>query len=70
MFCAYYHIKYLYNLLLVAFSDKMNRCNDCGTEINLTNREHGEIIECPECGIDLEIVNQNMQMPQIGLSEE
>ena len=48
----------------------MMRCNDCGTEINLTNRENGEIIECPECGIDHEVVGQNLIMLQIGLSEE
>lgn len=48
----------------------MIRCNDCGTEINLTNGENGEIIECPECGIDHEVVGQNLIMLQIGLSEE
>ena len=48
----------------------MNRCNDCGTEINIINGVHGEIIQCPECGIDHEVIGQNFVMLQIGLSEE
>jgi len=58
IYCYYYH------------DDKMIRCHDCGTEMNLTNSVPGEIIECPACGIDHEVIGQNVIMLQIGLSEE
>ena len=48
----------------------MQRCHDCGTEINLNDGLDGDIIECPACGIDHEINRQRLIMLQIGLSEE
>ena len=48
----------------------MERCNDCGTKISIINREPGEIIECPECGMDHELNGQKLSIMHIGLSEE
>jgi alpha-aminoadipate carrier protein LysW len=39
---------------------KMNNvsCIECAAEINLAeNTEVGEIIVCPDCGVDLEVVS-------------
>lgn len=33
------------------------KCPMCGMEINLDGYEETDIIECPNCGIDLEIVS-------------
>jgi alpha-aminoadipate carrier protein LysW len=32
-------------------------CPECAALIVLTNPERGEIVECPECGIELEVVS-------------
>ena len=48
----------------------MVRCFDCGTKINILNRENGEIIECPECGMDHELNRDKLTVMYLGLSEE
>ncbi|MDZ7260712.1 MAG: lysine biosynthesis protein LysW [candidate division KSB1 bacterium] len=35
----------------------MATCVQCDAEIKLTDVEKGEIIQCPECGVDLEVIN-------------
>jgi alpha-aminoadipate/glutamate carrier protein LysW len=36
---------------------KMCECPMCNTKIDLAGCEEDEIIECPDCGVDLEIVS-------------
>ncbi|MCK4415768.1 MAG: hypothetical protein KAU84_01315 [Thermoplasmatales archaeon] len=45
----------------------MLRCVECGSEIN---PEQGTIVDCPECGIELEIVGNTLIGLQLGPSEE
>jgi len=33
----------------------MTECNDCGATIALQNPIVGEIIDCPDCGLELEV---------------
>ncbi|HIJ98545.1 TPA: lysine biosynthesis protein LysW [archaeon] len=36
----------------------MTECIECGAQINIPNGAmKGEIIDCPECGVELEVVN-------------
>lgn len=37
----------------------MSHCPDCGAEIDLDadELEEGEIVSCPECSVELEVVN-------------
>lgn len=35
----------------------MANCVQCDAEIELADVEKGELIQCPECGVDLEVVN-------------
>ncbi len=48
----------------------MLRCNECGSIINLRNPEQGLIIECSDCGIDLEVSENKLISLQLGPSEE
>jgi len=48
----------------------MFRCNECGTEINLTNPELGTVVECDICGIELEVAENSLLSRQLGPSEE
>ena len=48
----------------------MLKCVECGSKINLVNPEQGTIVDCPECGIELEIVENNLIGLQLGPSEE
>jgi len=45
-------------------------CNECGSIIVLENLEEGIIVECHECGIELELVDNVLQNLQLGPSEE
>jgi alpha-aminoadipate carrier protein LysW len=37
---------------------KMTKCIECEAEISLpAGLEKGEVIDCPECGVELEVVN-------------
>jgi len=68
--CDYYHIKYLYNLWLIFLVSIMARCTECGTEITIENLQQGERVECPGCGIDLEVTDNGLIGLQLGPSEE
>jgi alpha-aminoadipate carrier protein LysW len=36
----------------------MGRCTECEAEIELeSSTEVGEIIQCPDCGMDLEVIS-------------
>ena len=48
----------------------MLKCVECGTKINLENHENGEIVDCPTCNIELELVNNRLIGLQLGPSEE
>jgi len=48
----------------------MFNCVECGTRIELTNPDQGTIVDCPGCGIDLELVGSKLVGLQLGPSEE
>jgi len=48
----------------------MLRCYDCGTTIKLKDTKQGEIIDCPECGMELKVIGFEMSTLHLGLSEE
>lgn len=33
----------------------MTECNECGAGITLNNPIVGEIVDCPDCGLELEV---------------
>jgi alpha-aminoadipate carrier protein LysW len=39
--------------------DVMTECVECGAQIALSKPEKGEIVDCPECGTELEVVTDN-----------
>jgi alpha-aminoadipate/glutamate carrier protein LysW len=46
-------------------------CPECEAEINLdANAEVGEIIVCPDCGVDLEIVSLDPAKVEIAPMEQ
>ena len=47
----------------------MIRCVECGTKLE-TMLSDGKIIDCPECGIELEIIGDRIIGLQLGPSEE
>ncbi len=47
----------------------MHQCVECGTLLH-TNIEQGERIECHACGIELEILDNQIVGLQLGPSEE
>jgi alpha-aminoadipate carrier protein LysW len=34
----------------------MAECTECGFEIDLKTAEVGEIVDCPDCGMELEVL--------------
>jgi alpha-aminoadipate carrier protein LysW len=34
-------------------------CIECGKKIDLSDAEEGELITCPECGTEMEVVSLN-----------
>jgi alpha-aminoadipate carrier protein LysW len=37
----------------------MAECIECGAQIRLSEPEQGEILDCPECGTELEVIHPN-----------
>jgi alpha-aminoadipate carrier protein LysW len=35
----------------------MGTCSECGGDLGLTAVELGEIVQCPECGVELEVID-------------
>jgi len=48
----------------------MFECYECKTKIDLINPDQGTIVDCPGCGIDLELVGERLIGLQLGPSEE
>ncbi|MBA7709744.1 hypothetical protein ES703_118667 [subsurface metagenome] len=48
----------------------MARCTECGTEIIIEKLNQGVRVECPDCGIDLEVTDNDLIGLQLGPSEE
>ena len=48
----------------------MFRCNECGTEIEISNPVQGTIVDCDICGIELEVSGSILLSRQLGPSEE
>jgi len=48
----------------------MARCTECGTEITIENLKQRERVECPECGVEMEVINNGLVGLQLGPSEE
>ncbi|HWS23519.1 MAG TPA: lysine biosynthesis protein LysW [Anaerolineales bacterium] len=46
-------------------------CVECGAEIELEqNVEVGEIIVCPDCGVDLEVISLNPAVVELAPMEQ
>jgi alpha-aminoadipate/glutamate carrier protein LysW len=37
----------------------MVKCIECGAEVTLAKPTQGEIVECPDCGLELEVRSVN-----------
>lgn len=48
----------------------MAECIECGAQIALSKPEKGEIVDCPECGTELEVVTDNPIALAIAPQEE
>lgn len=48
----------------------MLECVECSTKIDLMDLEESIIIDCPGCGIELEIIEEDLVGLQLGPSEE
>jgi len=45
-------------------------CKDCGAELNIPQDSMvGEIIRCPDCGTDFEIVSKNQESVEMKEAE-
>jgi alpha-aminoadipate carrier protein LysW len=45
-------------------------CPDCEAEISLVDIVQGEIVVCPDCGIDLEVTNLEPLVLELAPMEE
>lgn len=45
-------------------------CKECGSRIDIDYPIEGIVIECHRCGIELELINNNLRNLQLGPSEE
>lgn len=48
----------------------MTKCLQCEAEIPLENPEKGELVECPDCGTELEVVETNPVKFDVAPKEE
>jgi hypothetical protein len=48
----------------------MLECIECKTRLDLSDSEQKSIIDCPGCGIELEMIEGNLVSLQLGPSEE
>lgn len=48
----------------------MVKCTECGSEINLITPAQGAHVNCPSCGIGLEVINNNPLILQTAPYEE
>jgi alpha-aminoadipate carrier protein LysW len=45
-------------------------CGECGHTMDLTNAIEGELVSCPECGTELEVISLNPPTLHAAPSEE
>jgi alpha-aminoadipate carrier protein LysW len=45
-------------------------CPECDAEIGMQKPMKGEIVVCPDCGADLEVVNENPLKVELAPEEE
>lgn len=45
-------------------------CEECGYDVDLTNAIEGELLVCPECGTDLEVISLDPPKLHLAPSEE
>lgn len=46
-------------------------CPECAGQVTLQNPERGEIVECPDCGVELEVVSvEPLQLARAPEEEE
>ena len=45
-------------------------CEECGYNVDLENAIEGELIVCPECGTEMEVVSINPPKLELAPSEE
>jgi alpha-aminoadipate carrier protein LysW len=48
----------------------MGECPECGAQITLAKPIRGEIVVCPDCGTELEVVNENPLKLDLAPQEE
>ena len=60
----------IYIIYCYYFHDNMLECIECKTKLHLSDSEHNSIINCPGCGIELEMIEGNLISLQLGPSEE
>jgi alpha-aminoadipate carrier protein LysW len=52
-------------------SVKMTECVECGARLNLNgDLEEGEIVDCPDCGVELEVTGLNPVSVELAPMEE
>ena len=53
-----YSVKWLCFEVFIMEVNKLASCPECNSNVSLpTDAVQGEILDCPDCGIELEIVN-------------
>jgi alpha-aminoadipate/glutamate carrier protein LysW len=51
-------------------TEQTTECPECAAEITLKDVVEGEIVVCPECGVDLEVTSLNPLALQLAPMEE
>ena len=49
---------------------KMAHCVECDAEIEMVDVVEGEILVCPDCGVDLEVISLNPPTLELAPMEE
>ncbi len=48
----------------------MAECPECGAELNMSDVVQGEIIQCEDCGVELEVVSLDPLKLELAPEEE
>ena len=48
----------------------MGECPECGGSLGLESAEVGEIVQCPDCGVELEVVQDDPLTLALAPAEE
>ena len=46
------------------------KCPECDADIELNDVIEGEIVDCPECGVELEVISTNPLTLELAPEEE